>query len=151
MIHEAEADTPEGHLKRANHLVVVTLKITRTTDTLRNSIKRMIEAYELLFYNVLKELKSRDKIEAVPETIKERVKLVRELVGSSFNKYYRNYNLLKKVVAAEYDSFEEFRKNVTLLTRTKPPIRVKMLDVVNYLEITKEGVIFLREWLDKNE
>ena len=55
------------------------------------------------------------------------------------------YNLLKKIDKAEYSAKEEFRKNVTLTTKNTPtPIEVKVVNLYEYLEITKEFVSFMR-------
>ena len=149
MIDADKVISPEEHLKRADHLVFVSLKISRTTDIIGNAVKRLIEAYELIFNEVLHELERRGKINSVPDTVKERAKLIKDLVGSGLNKYYREYNTLKKIAAADYEAFDEFRKNVTLRTKTRPPIDVKMDTVADFLNTTREAVKFLREWLDK--
>lgn len=151
MIYEVEANSPEENLKRADHLVFVSLKITRTTDILKNAIKRLIDTYEIMFDEYVEDMYRKGKLEEVPDSIKEKVKIVKDSLGNAFGKYYRVYLLLKKIDKAEYEAFEEFRKNVTLRTKTVPPMDIKMDNVTEYLAVTKEAVKFLRECMAKNE
>ena len=144
-MYEDQVETPEEELKRADHLVFVSLKYTRTCDIMKNAIKRMIAADELVMGEFLEGLRKNKELENVPRTIKERVIMVKNILGSSGKKYLSLYNLLKKIDKAEYTATEEFRKNVTLRTKTSTPIDVKVENLYNYLEITKEFAAFMRQ------
>ena len=142
---EEEIVSPEEELKRADHLIYVSLKYTRTCDIMKNAMKRLINAFEMSMYAYLEDLRKEKKIKEVPGTIKERAILVKKLVGNPVNKYMALYNLLKKIDKAEYSAKEEFRKNVTFTTKNTPtPIEVKVVNLYQYLEITKEFVSFMR-------
>lgn len=148
-MYEEEIESAEEELKRADHLVYVSLKYTRTCDIMKNAIKRMINAYELSTVAYLEKLKKSKKIKAVPKTAKERATLAKNLLGSSCRKYFTLYNLLKKINKADYAAREEFRKNVTLIAKLTKPVEIKVLDLYDYLEITRDFVSYLDEKIRK--
>lgn len=143
-MYEDNIDTPDEELKRADHLVYVSLKYTRTCDIMKNAMKRMIAADELAMKDYLEYLRKNKELVAVPGSAKERANLVKKLLGNQVKKYLSLYNLLKKIDKAEYTAIEEFRKNVTLKTKTPKPIDVKVDDLYNYLEITKEFATIIK-------
>ncbi len=143
-ILEDQVDTPEDELKRADHLVYVSLKYTRTCDIMKNAVKRMIAAYELSMDEYLESIRKIKKIKDVPTNYKEKVILVKKLIGSSVNKYLVLYNLLKKINKADYTAIEEFRKNVTLRTKDKKSLDIKVEHLYQYLETTKEFNKFIK-------
>ena len=53
------------------------------------------------------------------------------------------YNLLKRIDKADYIATEEFRKNVTLTTKEANPVNVKVENLCEYLDITKDFVSFM--------
>ncbi len=142
-MYEIQVDTPQEELKRADHLVYVSLKYTRTCDIMKNAIKRMIAAYELSMIEYLDSLRKNRKIQDVPGSAKERALMSKTLLGNPGKKYLILYNLLKRIDKAEYTVSEEFRKNVTLKTKTTKPIAVKVEDLYGYLEKTKEFVSYI--------
>ena len=62
-------------IKRADHLVHVTLKYTRTADVIKNIIERLINAYDFIFLEYLTFLKENNKINYIPDSSKERLEL----------------------------------------------------------------------------
>jgi len=132
-------------LKRADHLVFVSLKYTRTCDIMMNAIKRMITAYEMAMKEFLENLRKRKEIEEVPTSVKERATMVKNILGNQVKKYFILYSLLKKISKADYTTLEEFRKNVTMKVKLPKPIDVKVPDLYNYLNTTKEFVAFIRQ------
>jgi len=148
---EDHIDAPEEELKRAEHLIYVSLKITRTCGIMKNAIKRLIDAYELGFTEILEALYNSGQIEKVPNSIKEKSEKVKELVSDvNFTKYMRHYNLLKRIDASTCENISEFRKGVTLKVLSGRLVEVKIDTLYEYLEITKEGVKFIRNWISKN-
>lgn len=141
---EMHIDSPEEELKRADHLVFVSLKYTRTCDVMRNAIKRFVNAYEMAITEYLEYEKKKRKISEVPVSIKEKVDLIKELLQNKIKKHLVLYNTLKKIEKAEHCDIDEFRKNVTLRTEGPKPIEVKMDTLGQYLESTKEFVKFLK-------
>jgi hypothetical protein len=142
-MYEINEDTPQEELKRADHLVYVSLKYTRTCDIMKNAIQRMINAFELMMAEYLEYLRKNKKIEEVPTNVKERALLTKNLLGAPAKKYFILYNLLKKIDKAEYTPREEFRKNVTLITKTPVVMEIKVDNLYDYLEKTKEFVSYI--------
>lgn len=136
-------------LKRADHLVYVSLKYTRTCDVIKNVIKRLISAFDLAVNEVMVYSKSEGAIKDIPISKEGKIKKVKELLGKQSHKYFKLYDLLKKIDKAEYSKCEEFRKNVTLITKTKPEIRVKTDSLNSYFETTKEFVYLAHEFMKK--
>ena len=144
-MYEPEIETPEEELKRADHLVYVSLKYTRTCDVIKNAVKRLVNAYELSMESYLEYVRKNKKIPEIPASIKEKATLTKKLIGNPIKKYMVLYNLLKRIEKADYTATEEFRKNVTLTTKEPNPIKVKVEDLYNYLETTKNFVVFINE------
>ena len=139
-------ESAEEELKRADHLVFVSLKYTRTVDVMKNAIKRMINAFELAFDDYLETVKKKKQVGEIPLTGKEKAIAVKELLGNPVKKYLILYNLLKKIDKAEYSALEEFRKNVTLrIQNGKEEMNVKMDDLYRFLVGTKEFVSFIKQ------
>jgi len=146
---EEEIISPEEELKRADHLIFVSLKYTRTCDIMKNAIKRMISAFELGMFEFLESLRKAKKIPEVPGTIKERAVMVKDILGNPVKKYIILYNLLKKIDKAEYTAIEEFRKNVTLKTKDAKSIEVKVDNLYDYLDRTRDFVNLIKSRIKK--
>lgn len=141
---ETREDNPEDELKRAEHLVFVSLKYTRTRDVMKNAIKRMIAAFELSFDELLKYSLKNRCIKEIPSTIQEKVAVVKALLGNKGKKYFVLYNMLKKIEKAKCTGIEEFRKNVTLIAETPKKVMVKTKDLEEFLAATKEFVAIIK-------
>jgi len=144
-MYEDHVETAEEQLKRADHLVYVSLKYTRTCDVMKNAIGRMIAAYEFSMLNFLEHKRMEKKISEVPSSIKERTVMAASILGSSAKKFIALYRLLKEIYKAEYTAHEEFRKNVTLRVKLKKITDIKVDDLYKYLETTKEFVAFMKQ------
>lgn len=144
-MYEDNVINPDEELKRADHLVYVSLKYTRTCDIMKNAMKRMIAAFELAMFEYLEYLRKEKDAGEVATNVKDRAIKMKALLGNPGKKYLGLYNLLKKIDKAEYTATEEFRKNVTLKTKTTKPIEVKVENLYNYLEMTKEFVSFMKQ------
>lgn len=146
---EEEIISPEEEIKRADHLIYVTLKYTRTCDVMKNAVKRMVSAFEMAIQEYLEGLRKARKTSDVPATAKERAVAVKGIIGSPVRKYMVLYNMLKKIEKTDYTAVEEFRKNVTMKIKSAKPLDVKVKDLYEYLEKTREFVAFLKDRLKK--
>ena len=104
-------DSAEQELKRADHLIYVTLKYTRNVDVIKNIIKRLINAYDFAVLEALKFL----KIKKIPDVPRMRIHLLAEKLPE-LKKEAKFYLFLKALDAAPFKRKEEYRKNVTLVT-----------------------------------
>lgn len=107
----------KGEMQRADHLLFVTLKYTRTIDIIKSIIVRLTNAYDNAIIHALECLKSKKKLKDIPLTPVSRAELLHSLykkdilILDALNTYF----LLRKIVHAEYTKKEEFRKNVALV------------------------------------
>lgn len=136
---------PKEELKRADHSIYVTLKYTRTTDVLKNTIKRLIAAFELATHRTLIDLQKNKKIaEVLPTPRKQANEIIQAL--PKLKEYLRLYDKLVKIDQAPYTKKEEYRKNVTLIAQITPEakeeVNIEVLrqffhKTVEYVEITQ--------------
>lgn len=112
MIEEFESAKEE--LKRADHLIYITLKISRNVDVIRNAILRMISASEFLIKDVLVHKKKE-----LPKTIKESIILLRNTFkkDEKLHDFLNFYETLKRIERSEYTAKDEYRKNLSLITK----------------------------------
>lgn len=106
----------KDELKRAEHLIFVSMKYSRTVDVIRAAISRLISSYELMIDALLKyKIDSGEKIE-LPKIYGLKTQLVR--------KYFQNdervikelnfYFFLKKIMRSEFQSDKEYRRHVNM-------------------------------------
>ena len=111
MLNEAKEE-----LKRADHLLYVTLKYTRTSDVIKNTIHRLINSFDNAIIYSLEILKTKKKIKAIPLTPISRAELLRKLYNKPEMKQFIDfYFLLKKIDRAVFYRREEFRRHVALV------------------------------------
>lgn len=137
-------ESAEQELKRADHLIYVTLKYTRTVDVIKNTIKRLISAYDFAILKLLKYL----KIKEISDVPRVRVKQLEEK-RPEFKSDMKFYLLLKELDAAPFRRKDEYRKNVALITdimdvnfdKLRSFFERTILFVKNIEEMTKEKII----------
>lgn len=133
-------DEAGEELKRADHLVYVSLKYTRTGDILLNSLSRMIDCYDLLLEALLEYAQDTQKLEHIPKTPLERGSLVKELypqqdVRDNVDLYF----LLRKIFRAPHDREQEYRRHVALVTTVEGREEIVNIDIITqYLEFQKK-------------
>ena len=151
MLIEEEIISPVEELKRADHLLHVSLKYTRTCEVMINAMNRMMSAYIMAFENYLEHARREKKIDEVPLSPIEKVKLIKELIDKPGLKYIRQYNWLRNILKSEYEAVSEFRKGLTLITKTKNPIYVTPHLLIEQLKIAEEGVHFFKAPLSEQQ
>lgn len=117
MFEELE-DNAKNELKRADHLIYVTLKYTRTADVIHNTVKRLIAAFEYSMIELLQYLIKKKKIKEIPKSHRLRAELLKEKI-SQLKSEMDFYLLLRKLEESPYKGREEYRKNVTMLSELK--------------------------------
>jgi len=129
-------ESAKEELKRADHSIYVSLKYTRTVDVIKNTIKRLLSAFDIAILQFLEYAKDKKKISAVPTNAFQRAVSVSQLVPH-LKKNIDFYFMLKKVDRADYDKREEYRKNVTLIAKTlEKKIDVNIEALIKYFEYT---------------
>jgi len=142
-------------LKRADHLINVSLKYTKTVDVIRNTILRLLEACDILITEGLEHKKNKKKIKEVPKTPKERADLLYKVFKKKKNiKVYLDFfHLLRRIKISSYGKREEYRKNVAMIIVNDKDnyteINVEMLK--SFYSKTTEFVEFMRKWIETGE
>ena len=142
MLNEAKEE-----LKRADHLLYVTLKYTRTGDVIKNTIHRLVNAFENAVIYSLEILKTKKKTKIIPLTPISRAELLMKLYKKPEMKYFLDfYFLLKKIDKAEFYKREEFRKNVALIVECGDEvIQVDTETLQEYFLKTKSFLEYIQE------
>ncbi|MBI2545646.1 hypothetical protein HYV81_00520 [Candidatus Woesearchaeota archaeon] len=110
-------DNAREELKRADHLVYVSLKYTRTVDMIRHIVKRLMNSYEFLMEALLDSLKQQKKILEIPANPIQKHDLVRDQfredqeIANNMNFYMMMHRIMK----AEYSKTREFRRHVAMV------------------------------------
>lgn len=136
-------DNAKQELKRADHLLYVTLKYTRTVDVIKNTIKRLINAFDYAILEALEWTIKKKKIKKISDLNKLRAEDLNKIYPE-IKTYIDFYNLLKRVDRAEYTKKEEYRKNVTMMVTDEMILEINIPKLKEYFEKTKEFV----EWVD---
>ena len=136
-------DNAKQELKRADHLLYVTLKYTRTVDVIKNTIKRLINAFDYAILEALEWTIKKKKIKKISDLNKLRAEDLNK-VYPEIKTYIDFYNLLKRVDRAEYTKKEEYRKNVTMIVTDEMILEINIPKLKEYFEKTREFV----EWVD---
>ena len=137
-------------LKRADHLLYVSLKYTRTVDVIKSLIQRLINATDRLINNLLEHALEKKMITENPENTGLKGELAKKTFNDPIIKEMVDFNLfMKQVNRAEYKKSREFRRHVTMTAFTKSGavdinmdiIKEEYFKTLSYLEHA-EKVIF---------
>jgi hypothetical protein len=148
---EEHEENSREELKRAEHLILISLKYNRTCAVMKNGIVRLIAAYETSIDEYFEFLRRAGNINEVPVTIKERITLLKSLLGNTIAKYLRAYNKVVKVDKAQYCAVNEFRKGLMLKTTGKSPIEIDIKELEEQLNLATEFVLLLEAKMREND
>ncbi|HTZ41653.1 MAG TPA: hypothetical protein VMC07_00385 [Candidatus Omnitrophota bacterium] len=101
---------------RADHLLYVSLKYTKTCDVIVNLLLRWRRMIETSIEEILKHAKTRKKISSIPSSPLGKMEEVKKLFkkNKDFLDVIEVYEMLRKLEDLRKDRIGEFRKNVTL-------------------------------------
>ncbi|MBT7903352.1 hypothetical protein HN587_05805 [Candidatus Woesearchaeota archaeon] len=128
-------------LKRADHLIFVSLKYTRTVDVLKSIIERLINCVDFCFNALLTDLVEKGELREIPSAPVPKCKLVKELFADDEKvvQMVELFLLWRRISKAEYSKEFEFRRHVALTAFLKDEENVKVnIDVITeYFQKTK--------------
>ena len=103
-------------LKRADHLMYVSLKYTRTVDVFRSIIERLIESLRISIDGLLERSRREGKIQDIPQSPKLKTEEVQRLYNEdeTVNEMVGFYLMLRRLLKAPYTRSNEFRRHVTM-------------------------------------
>ena len=137
-------------LKRAGHMIVVSLKYTRTVDVIRNIIRRLINAYHFMFQALLKKALEDKKIKKIPEQPLVQINLIKELYkdDKEITRYVNIYELLRQIEKAKYKKINEYRRHVTMIVDIKgKEINMDIDKMTEYYIDAKECFVYIENLL----
>lgn len=103
-------------LKRADHMIYVSLKYTRTVDVIRNIVERLIACFEFVFDYLLEHLRETKQISEIPAAKAKKIEVLKEHFkdNTDFQEYVEFYLMMRKILKAEFTRRQEFRRHVTM-------------------------------------
>ena len=144
----------ESELKRAEHLVDVSLKYTRTGDVLKSIIKRIVASIDYDVEALLRFAKENKKISEIPTLPRLRIEAVREIYASDpiLLDYMAFYNALRRIDKSEvFKAQSEFRRPVKISveiadekTNKKETVEINIDIISDYFRRTKELLAYAR-------
>lgn len=134
-------------IKRADHLIFVSLKYTRTVDVLKSVIERLISTFDCCITAILEYLKEKKKIDSLPKSPGSRVEIIRDkLDDQKIIEFIDFYSVLKKITRAKFTKHSEFRRHVTMLAEVDGKEVEVNLDIIHeYYKKTKEFITIVEE------
>lgn len=137
----------ESEFKRADHLLYVSLKYTKTTDVIKNVISRWSSTLDLCIDRLLMRAKRTKKIKKIPTAPLAKAELLtrayKDKLVSEIIDLYLFFRRLKDLKQMRQ---REFRKNVSLLVIDGKKERI--IDIPQLYEWNKkiiEFIIYVRE------
>ena len=134
-------DDAQEELKRADHLIFVSLKYTRTCDVLKHIIERLINAINFSFSAILEDLKEKDKLDDVPVAPIPKAILIKKLFPDDemLVKFADLFLKFRKISKAEFSRAREFRRHVTMTVFVdEEKIEINIDNITEYFKETKE-------------
>lgn len=131
----------QQELKRADHLIYVSLKYTRTVDVLKSIIERLMSTIDAGFDALLHTAKTENKIPAVPTLPRLKIEALRKAYTehTHLKNYIDFYLLLRKLDKAQFDRAQEYRRHVTMKAKFDEHHVEITIDIINdYFHKTKE-------------
>ena len=146
-------DSAKKELSRADHLFHVSLKYTRTGDTLNLIIKRLMNAIDFGIEALLRDAKEKEQIPSIPTLPIARINKIRNLYSE--DKLIKNimefYLLLRKISKSRTECVLEFRRHVTMTCHFDADKIEITIDIIgDYYKKTKEFINHIEQILSKD-
>lgn len=141
MIEDAKEE-----LKRADHLIFVSLKYTRTMDVIESVIKRLLNAHYFAIDSLIEYLINKKKIKEMPASIKAKIELLKKSVKDETIQDFLEYSaFLSRIDKSEHIKKEEFRKNVALIAEENGEVivEVSIAMLKEYYKKTEDFINFI--------
>ncbi len=138
-------DEAREELKRADHLLYVSLKYTRTVDVIKSLIERLLNGLNIAIDRLLKHAKEKKRIKDTPENHGLKCELVRKTYNDEkISDMIRFTMMLRKISKADYKRSNEYRRHVTMTAITDSGIVNITLDVIKeYYDRTTDYIDYV--------
>lgn len=137
----------EAEFRRADHLLYVSLKYTKTTDVIRNVLDRWSSTIELCIERLLMRAKRTKKISNIPAAPLAKTEvLLKAYKEKNVKEIVEMYLFFRRIKDLNCTRFQEFRKNVTLIVHDeKKEINVNIPQLYEWNEKIKQFIEYVRE------
>lgn len=133
-------------MKRADHLLYVSLKYTRTVDVLKSLLERLTNTIDAIVDGLLDFAVDKKKIAEKPENLGLKGDLAKKIFKDPVVDEMVDFGLyLKQINRAEFKRSREFRRHVTMTAMT--PFGIVNIDI----DIIKEHFMKVQSFLDHAE
>lgn len=147
-------DDAKEELKRADHLIFVSLKYTRTCDVLKHIIDRLINCIDFMFLALFDDLNEKGKLDVVPKAPIPKANKIKELFPDDefIPKFADLFMLFRKMSKADFSRACEFRRHVTMTVVIEgETIQINIDNITEYFKSTKEFYAHVDELLNPTE
>ena len=136
-------------LKRADHLIYVSLKYTRSVDVIKSVINRLINAYEIIIRGLLEKAREKKLIHQLPASPGMQADVEKDIYNKDQEivNYIQLYLLLRKMYQGKYTRAHEFRRNVTMTVSVDSKLIEVNIDIIT--EYYKRSLAFLEHVKEK--
>lgn len=141
-------------LKRADHLIFVSLKYTRTVDVIKHVIDRLINSLDFMFSALLDDLKEKGGIEEIPKAPIPKANLVKENFSDDelILRWADQFVLFRRISKAEFTRSTEFRRHVHMTVVVEDDlIRVDIDKVEAWYKEIKELFAYISRIVEPEE
>ncbi len=128
-------------LKRADHIIYVSLKYTRTVDVIKNLIERLINCLDFIMEKLLDHAVEQKLLADKPANIGLKANALRKVYGERYGELVSLYLHLRKVSRAEYKKSSEYRRHVTMTTTTDDGVFMFDIDKSKELYLKVKGFV----------
>jgi len=135
-----------SEIQRADHLIYVTLKYTRTADVIKSIIKRLINAFDYAIMELLEKAKDKKLLKSIPTRETERALLLEVIFpkNKAVKDYVNFYFMLKKLDKSKHGVKNEYRKHLTLIIEEFINVDVPLL--IEFYKKTRIFVSYVRSY-----
>ncbi len=140
-------DRAEEELKRADHLIFVSLKYTRTVDVIKNIVERLINAFDLGMDALLKYAKQKKMIDCIPTAPLVKAETIKAAFSEDphVSSFINLYRFFRKINTAKFSRAQEYRRHVTMTAFLDDGEIEVSIDIISeYFEKTKEFIVYCR-------
>lgn len=142
----------QQELKRADHLIYVSLKYTRTVDVLKSIIERLISTMDNGLDALLCSAKTDGKIPAVPTLPRLKIEALKKAYTDQeqLKPYLQFYLLLRKLDKASFKRAQEYRRHVTMKAALDEHDVEITIDIISdYFHKTKEFLTVVEQFIEE--
>ncbi len=135
-------------LKRADHLIFVSLKYTRTCDIIKHIIERLVSCADFMFDHLLSAAREQGKIQTIPTAPTAKAEEIKKLHKDDpkIQDFVEFYLFLKKITRSKFTRRQEYRRHVTMVCVVENNvIEINIDKIEEYFNKTKEFVDYVKE------